>query len=65
MQEGLTITPETPLTLRYLLHAHSDAYDAEKAKAVADAFAKRPGFEVGKSEKPHLQFDVWRLESEG
>ncbi len=62
--EGHTITRENPLVLRYLLHAHAGDYDPGNAAAVAEAFAIRPGFEVGKSERRHRQYDVWRIGSE-
>ncbi len=62
--EGYAITKEAPLVLRYLLHAHAGDYDGENAGAVAASFAKRPGFALGKSDKPHLQFDVWRVGEE-
>ncbi|MCB1231870.1 MAG: PmoA family protein [Verrucomicrobiae bacterium] len=62
--EGYTITKEEPLVLRYLLHAHAGDYDSEKATAIAESFSKRPGFEVGKSDKPHRQYDVWRIGSD-
>lgn len=62
--EGRTITREAPLVLRYLLHAHAGDYDAERAGAVAESFGKRPGFAVRKSDKPHRQYEVWRLGSD-
>jgi len=64
MEEGFTITPENPLTLRYLLHAHGGEYDAETAEKVALDFARQARFEIGKSERPHRQFDVWRSEED-
>ena len=60
MNDGFTITAEEPLTLRYLLHAHRGVYDPAKAKSVHDAFAKRPGFLIAKSAKPHYQYEVRR-----
>lgn len=64
MDEGIKITRETPLVLRYLLHSHRGTYDAEKATAVADKFARRPGFKVGKRKTPHQQWEVWRQAKE-
>ncbi len=61
LQDGYTLTAETPLTLRYLLQAHHGAYDPVKAEAVHAAFAKRPGFQIGKSTQPHSQYEVKRL----
>jgi hypothetical protein len=60
MQEGYTIPADTPLTLRYLLHAHRGPYDSAKAQSVHAAFASRPGFQITKSRKPHRQYEVQR-----
>lgn len=60
LNEGLTLTTESPLTLRYLLHAHAGACDAEQADIHADAFSRRKGFEVRKSERPHRHWEVVR-----
>jgi hypothetical protein len=62
LQEGYTITSEAPLTLRYLLYAHRGACDQNKAEAVHDAFAGRPIFKLVKSNQPHCQYEVGRLE---
>lgn len=62
MNEGYSITADAPLTLRYLLHAHSGAYDADKSAAVHEAFSQRPGFEITKRTEKHGQYDVKRLE---
>jgi len=45
MQEPYTINRNKPLVLRYLLYAHTGAYDPQKAKKVHAAFLARPGFE--------------------
>lgn len=60
MHEGYRITAESPLVLRYLLLAHGGAYDPAKAQTVHEQFAKRPGFQITKSTKPHRQYDVSR-----
>ncbi len=62
--EGWTVTKEKPLILRYLLHAHGGGYDAEAAKKTAEEFSSRKGFAVGKSKRPHRQYDVWRIGEE-
>lgn len=54
------IGQDQPLVLRYLLHAHSGAYDPEKETAVHEQFASRPGFVVSKSTRKHRQFEVRR-----
>ena len=61
LKEPFNVKAGAPLVLRYLLHAHSGAYDHKKAEAVEAAFAKRPGFKIGKPNKPHQQFEVWRI----
>ena len=60
LNEGITLTPGEPLTLRYLLHAHAGAHDADQAAARAGAFGARKPFEIGKSVKRHRQFEVAR-----
>ena len=61
MDEGLTITRGKPLTLRYLLHAHSGNYDPAKAERTFARFTNRPGFDIVKSKRKHRQFDVRRM----
>ncbi len=64
MHEGLTITPEKPLTLRYLLYVHRGTYNQERASLIGAAFAKRPGLQVKKSSKPHRQYEVRRIKKD-
>ncbi len=61
LEDGFTIPRDAPLTLRYLLQAHSGGCDPDKAAKIAAAFAARPGFAVSKSTRPHRQFEVERL----
>jgi len=58
--EGIEITHEQPLTLRYLLHAHRGSLDVGKSRAIATAFAGRQGFTVEKSKEKHQHYDVLR-----
>lgn len=60
MHEGLTLTADAPLTLRYLLHAHRGPYDHAKAQSAHQSFAARPGFQVTQGTRPHCQYDVER-----
>jgi len=60
MNEGHTITRDTPLTLRYLLHAHRGPYDPAKAQSVHESFSKRPAFRIRKATVPHRQYVVER-----
>jgi hypothetical protein len=58
LNEGHTITPEAPLRLRYLLHAHRGHVDAARAAKLLAEFAKWPLREVVKGTKPHHQFET-------
>jgi len=60
MHEGVAVTREKPLRLRYLLHAHTGPYDQAKADAVHQSFTARRGFQVRKGARQHLQFEVVR-----
>ena len=60
LEEAFEIRRESPLVLRYLLHAHAAVVDPARASEVFDAFSRRPGFVVEKSTRPHRQFDVKR-----
>ena len=60
--DGYTVTQQSPLTLRYLLHTHAGPYDQAKAQAIHDAFASRPAFTISKGTRPHCQYEVRRGE---
>ncbi len=60
MHAGFTVTSNQPLTLRYLLHAHSGHYDDAKAKVLHKVFSDRGGFDVSLADEPHSQFKVER-----
>lgn len=60
LEEGVLITGEQPLTLRYLLHAHSGEYDAAVAEKVFQQFAQRSAWSVSQGTKPNTQFEVKR-----
>jgi hypothetical protein len=55
-----TTTQMEPLTLRYLLHAHRGPLDPKQAGAVAEAFGKRPAFELVKAPAKHTAYGVRR-----
>ena len=63
LQDGITVSKDSPLTLRYLLHAHCEVYDHGKAESVQLEFAARPGFEVTKGTRKHRQFEVRRVKN--
>lgn len=60
LQEGISITREQPLTLRYLLYAHTGEYQAVAAEQVFQQFAQRSALSVSKGTKPNYQFEVKR-----
>lgn len=60
MDEDRVVTAEQPLSLHYLLHAHSGLYDAQRAEEVFQEFAAIKAMTVSKSTKLHLSFEVVR-----
>jgi hypothetical protein len=58
LQEGLVTHRQQPLQLRYLLHAHRGGIDAGRAQSVAEAFARRPPYQVQRSSEPHRMYRV-------
>lgn len=61
MHDSLEATPDNPLTVRYLLHAHGGGVEAEQANAVAEQFAGSAGFTVLPSAKKHTHMEISRL----
>src|SRR5947208_15403833 len=53
-------TKKSPLELRYLLHAHVGAANADRATTVFKEFAGRSKFEVFKPMAKHVSWDVRR-----
>jgi hypothetical protein len=51
---------EAPLSLRYLLHAHSGDVDTEQAERIAGEFCDRPAFRVRKSDRKHTAYEADR-----
>jgi hypothetical protein len=60
MQQPYEIAAERPLILRYFLHAHTAAYDRDRAERVHGQFARRSGFQLIRSDQKHLQYEVRR-----
>ena len=56
--EGMTIAPDAPLKLRYLLHAHRGDVDAKRAAKVLADFKNFPSLEVVKGSGPNRQFET-------
>ena len=63
MKAAIEIDDQKPLTLRYLLYAHSGPVDRQQNEIVQQAFSKRPGFLIRPASKdePHRQYEVERL----
>lgn len=55
-----TLTPDKPLVLRYLLHAHGGPLAAERAHALAGAFDRLPGWILEPAGVPHVRFRLRR-----
>ena len=53
MQEGIEITKEQPLTLRFALHAHAGAVNGKRAQSLFETFAAGPAYEIVKAERPY------------
>jgi hypothetical protein len=58
LNEGLTIAPDAPLKLRYLLHAHRGDVDKQRAAQMLAEFKQFPLLEVVKGSVPHRQFET-------
>jgi hypothetical protein len=54
------VTPQEPLVLRYLLHAHRGGVDPKRAGEVFRGFAARPRFELVKAPVKHTSYGVRR-----
>ena len=57
----VSTTRKSPLTLRYLLHAHRGDVDPGRAATIAKDFAGRPGYRVVKGKQQHHQFSLERV----
>ncbi|QEG41105.1 DUF6807 domain-containing protein [Roseimaritima ulvae] len=56
----IVVTDEQPLRLRYLLFTHAGGYDQAAATEQFEQFQTRPAFEIRKSSRPHVRFEVVR-----
>ena len=57
----VSTTRKSPLTLRYLLHAHRGDVDPSRAATISKDFAARPGYRVVKGKQKHQQFSLDRV----
>jgi hypothetical protein len=58
---NIVINGETPLTIRYLLHAHAGKLNMSFSASIAEAFENSSGYSVGESNQPHQQFVISRI----
>jgi hypothetical protein len=58
LNDAIVTTRQQPLVLRYLLHAHAEGIEKDRAEMLAQAFAARPSVSVRRSTKPHLMYEV-------
>jgi len=54
------ITKENPLMVRYLLHAHAGSVDGASADTIANDFAAKPGFEIVRADRRHVEAAIRR-----
>ena len=54
----ITLTPNAPLKLRYLLHIHRDPLDHKIAKELQQTFFQSPNWKVVKSQRRHRHHDI-------
>jgi hypothetical protein len=60
-REGpILLRRESPLVVRYLLHAHAAELNSGRANQIAEQFSKEPGNEVVRSDKKHRQYEIQR-----
>jgi hypothetical protein len=57
----ITLTPSTPLQLRYLLHIHANPIDHDIAKALQKTFDQSPAWKVLKSKRRHRHDDILQV----
>lgn len=60
MDQARGVSPDAPLRVRFLLHAHRDAVRAERADALAGSFAATRGMRVLKSTRQHTAWEIER-----
>jgi hypothetical protein len=58
LKSELTIEPDQPLKLRYLLHAHRDSVEKNRANQLLARFAAAPFLEVVSTKSGHRQFEL-------
>lgn len=60
MRKPIITTRDTPLVVRYLLHAHAGPLQPETARDIAANFAARPRMQLARAPSPHVQFEIRR-----
>lgn len=62
LREGYLLLGLQPLTLRYLLAVHVGRCETAAAEHLAQQFSRSPAFVVHKSQRPHISFEIRRME---
>ncbi len=61
LQSGITVTPEKPLMLRYLLYLHKDSAPVSRIAKVEKAFHQSGAYKVVAKPKPHHHYGIKRV----
>lgn len=59
-EKPVLLQRESPLVVRYLLHAHAGPANAGREASIAEKFAQRPAYTVVRSDKKHRQYVIQR-----
>ncbi len=57
---ALVASKESPLVVRYLLHAHRGQVDSGRANALAEQFNQSPAFVVARAKSGHTTYEIRR-----
>lgn len=60
LEESLLTTRASPLSLRYLLHAHRGGANQERSREIATSFHGQRPFQVSRTQRPHQMYEVTR-----
>ena len=59
---AITLTPSTPLQLRYLLHVHNGPFDHKISNGLQTTFFQSPGWKVVESKRRHRHRDIFPVD---
>ncbi len=64
-EKPILLQRQSPLVVRYLLHAHAGPANADRAASIAQEFSQRPVYIVVRSDKKHRQYEIKRSNASG